>query len=170
MSEISTRAVSQNDFDVVYDLYMDESINPYMHHDPMDKASFRSVFTDDLSKRGYSWVAEQNGQVLGMCFAIKGIARTSHVATITTLAVGKNAQGKGIGQRLVRDALQKLKEDGFRRIELFVEADNDKGINFYKKMGFQTDGLLPMYIKRNNESCYVDELLMSITYGANRHE
>jgi hypothetical protein len=29
------------DFDAMYDIYMDESVNPFMLHGPMDKESFR---------------------------------------------------------------------------------------------------------------------------------
>jgi putative acetyltransferase len=158
------RPILPCDFDGVYDLYMDETVNPYMLYDPMDKASFQTVF-DELCSRDYSWMAEQDSKIRGMCFATKGYARFRHVATLLTLAVSTDAQGQGLGRKLVTEALGILKSDGFLRIDLMVEADNENGVRFYKKMGFQVDGRLPMYFRRHDESKYVDEIQMSITYG-----
>lgn len=157
------RSISPRDFDDMYDLYMDESVNPFMVYDPMGKNEFQKVF-EEFMKRDYSWLIEHNGKIIGMCFAVKGIGRYSHVATLLSLAIRNDVQGQGLGKKLVGEALRVLKEDGFLRVDLGMETDNSKGIVFYKSMGFSIDGRMPKYIYRNKISTYVDVFLMSIIY------
>jgi ribosomal protein S18 acetylase RimI-like enzyme len=160
---LSIRPMSENDFDGIYDLYMDESVNPYMAYDPMGKAAFRSLF-EEFKKRDYSWLIGNANEIYAMCFAIKGPGRCSHVASLLSLAVKKDRQGQGLGKQIVKEALRTLKHDGFKRIDLMAESDNDKAIAFYKSLGFQIDGRLPLYLRRAGSSSYVDELIMSLIY------
>ena len=63
-----------------------------------------------------------------------------------------------IMQELIRD----LRVDGVRRIELRVEADNKRAINFYKKLGFEAEGTLRKYMKRESDVDYVDVHIMGL--------
>ncbi len=157
------RSSTAQDFDAVYDIYMDDSVNPYMHHEVMDKEKFKPVF-NDIQARDYSWVCERDGQVVGMCSAIKGDARTAHVARLSSLGIKKTQQGKGLGKEFVNDIINILKNDGISRIDLMAEADNEKALRFYKAIGFQVDGRMPKYFKRENSTEYIDEILMSKTF------
>ena len=157
------RLATQNDFDALYEIYMDESVNPYMLHEVMNKEDFKPVFADIIN-RDYSWVFEQDGIVISMCSAIIGTARASHVATLATLGMKQTQQGKGLGKEFVEDIINTLKDNGINRIDLMAEADNEKALRFYKAMGFQIDGRLPKYFKREHSKEYVDEILMSKTF------
>ena len=55
-----------------------------------------------------------------------------------------------------------LKKENIRRIDLYAEADNPIAINFYKKTGFQLEGVLKKYFKREDENKYVDEYVMAL--------
>ena len=61
----------------------------------------------------------------------------------------------------LEDILESLITKGFKRIDLWVEADNERAQKFYKKLGFQVDGIIPNYFKRANSEAYIDELVMS---------
>jgi putative acetyltransferase len=154
------RAVTEKDFDVVYDIYMDESVNPFMCHGPMSKDSFREIF-GGLLKHDYSWLCERDGMICGMCFAWRGKGRIRHVATLLTLGIKAEFQGLGLGREIVSEALRTLEAANILRVDLMAEADNAKAIEFYKKMGFSIDGVLPRYLKREDSDDYIDEILMS---------
>jgi len=61
---------------------------------------------------------------------------------------------------MLRDVLARLELSGVLRFELQVEADNPRGVAFYRKLGFEREGVQRKAYKRAGESEYVDEILM----------
>jgi putative acetyltransferase len=86
------------------------------------------------------------------------------VATLGTLATHPQFHGQGIGTQFMQQLFKKLRDDGISRIELYVESDNLNAQHFYKKLGFQLEGVLKDYFKRPCEEQYVDEYLMAIIF------
>jgi ribosomal protein S18 acetylase RimI-like enzyme len=66
---------------------------------------------------------------------------------------------------MVSEAIDCLRGEGILRVELLVEADNPRGVAFYRKLGFQLEGTLHAAYKRSHEKRYVDELLMARWLG-----
>lgn len=157
------RQITPDDFDAVYDIYMDESVNPFMAHDPMPKSEFKKVF-EGLIKRDHFWLFDHEGRAVGMASVVRGVGRCAHVATILSLGVKKECQGMGFGKAIMRQMTDFLVKNGIKRVELGAEADNERGLAFYKKLGFQVDGVMPKYLKRRADNHYVDEVLFSIVY------
>jgi putative acetyltransferase len=54
------------------------------------------------------------------------------------LAVNGEYRNKGIGQSLVENCLQRLKEAGIAKCHLFAFTSNLSGIQFWRKLGFAT--------------------------------
>ena len=79
-----------------------------------------------------------------------------------TLAVDPRRHGQGVALFMVGDALEKLKAEGTRRVELMAEADNERGLRFYRKQGFVEEGRLRDFYKRAGQSHYVDEIVMGL--------
>lgn len=156
---MTLRLAKAEDFDAMYDIYMDETVNPFMLHDPMSKEDFRAVF-NGIMARNYSWVYEDSGHVVGMCSATIGGGRTSHVAMLLSLGIKKDIQNKGLGGKIVREAMAILQQQGVLRFEVGVESDNVRGIAFYKKLGFAIEGTFKNYVKRGPKH-YIDALLMA---------
>ena len=67
---------------------------------------------------------------------------------------------QGIGTKFMRALINKVRADGIKRIDLCAEADNPVALNFYKKLGFQLEGILKKYFKRPNENQYIDEHML----------
>jgi putative acetyltransferase len=65
---------------------------------------------------------------------------------------------------MVSDAIALVRSQGARRVELFVEADNARGIRFYRKLGFAIEGRLPGYYRRAGDPQDVDELIMGCCF------
>ena len=68
------------------------------------------------------------------------------------LVLTNELQGKGIGTKLV-EALMKLAKEKFNLelIHLQVQMVNEKGIAFFKKLGFREFGRQTHWLKENNE-------------------
>ena len=154
------RPVTKKDFDDIYEIYMDKSNNPYLLYEVSDKENFKPVF-DGLLKRDAFLAYEIDNEVAGMCACDYGVARTSHVAGLGTLAFKPKFHGKGYAQSFIEEILKNLISKGFKRIDLWVEADNLKAQKFYQKLGFQEEARIPKYYKRANSEEYVDEIIMS---------
>ena len=58
---------------------------------------------------------------------------------ISRIAVAKEAEGKGIGKMLMREAEAWAKQNGFSAIGLNVFFTNERAINFYKALGFELE-------------------------------
>jgi putative acetyltransferase len=56
----------------------------------------------------------------------------------------------------MKELIRDLAEEGVRRIELRVEADNQRAIAFYQTLGFENEGTLKKYMKRAGDAEYID--------------
>lgn len=154
------RPITNQDFEDIYEIYMDENNNPYLLYEISDKQTFKPIF-DTLLKRDAFYGYEIDNEIAGMCACDYGVARTSHVAGLGTLAFKTKFHGKGYAQSFIQEILEDLIKKGFKRIDLWVEADNPKAQKFYQKLGFQEEARIPKYYKRAGSDEYIDEIVMS---------
>ena len=57
-------------------------------------------------------------------------------ADIGSIAIRKKYQGKGYGERLLKNLLTRCKKQGVKTVHLEVRIDNTKAKNLYEKLGF----------------------------------
>lgn len=89
------------------------------------------------SGRMYGYVAEADGMLVGS--VIYGRGRDDQYADwgeIVSLYLLPQYAGRGIGTRLLQDAVASLYEDGYRRIYLWAIQGNEKADGFYRHQGF----------------------------------
>ena len=153
------RLARPEDIGQVYRIYMNERVIPFLGHDPMDLESFRSVF-DGLLVAGGFYVVEREGQVAGFYRIMQFDGRARHVAQLGTLAIDPRFQGSGLAQDMVASAIEQMKAQGVRRAELQAEADNARGLAFYRKLGFEQEGVQRRAYRRSGEHEDVDEIMM----------
>lgn len=85
-------------------------------------------------------VAEEAGEVIG--YSRVGIIKAPDYAVpksigfVYDVLVAKPYRRQGVGEQLFKEALNWLKKNKVRQIELNVDARNNAGINFWKKFGF----------------------------------
>ena len=155
------RPINAQDFDIVYDIYMDETVNPFMYHEYTSKEAFKPVF-EDLCNRSYAWIFQNSeGADCAIATATRHPGRCDHVADIQSVAIKQEFQGQGIGKMMVQQMIEQLKQDGCKKLQLFAEADNPRAIAFYKSFGFKEEGLMPGYVRRSHDK-YVDEVVMGL--------
>jgi putative acetyltransferase len=150
------RPARPEDVEAVHRIYMDASVIPYLGHDAMDLAAFREVFAGLLATN--LQIAERDGAVAGFCRALRFDGRQSHVAQLGTLAVHPRWQGSGLAREMVETILAQLKADGVVRVELMAEADNARGLSFYRKLGFVEEGVQRRAYRRAGAE--IDEIMM----------
>ena len=86
--------------------------------------------------------------------------RNSHHGTVA-MSVLKEYWGVGVGTALMNALVDFAKNTGKLEIlHLGVKADNERGINLYKKTGFEEIGRFPKYFKISGK--YYDEILMNL--------
>jgi ribosomal protein S18 acetylase RimI-like enzyme len=151
------RKAALEDFDKIYPIYMDKTINPYMSFPVMSKEEFLPLFKNFLNEL---MIHEEEDNILTLVAITRLPYRSSHVAYIHKLAVNPNFQNSGLGSKLFAAIISDLKAKGVKRLELKVESDNHNAIKFYKKNGFQIEGTLKGYF--NREGQIIDEHLMGM--------
>lgn len=62
-----------------------------------------------------------------------------HVSWIMSLAVTPHQQGRGLGRRLMVEALRRLRSEHVHQVRLTVEPTNAAAIVLYRSLGFSSD-------------------------------
>ncbi|MFD2444797.1 GNAT family N-acetyltransferase [Bacillus sp. CGMCC 1.16607] len=58
---------------------------------------------------------------------------------ISSIAVSKEGEGKGIARKLMEKAEDWSKEKGFKQLTLNVFAGNERAVNFYSKLNYENE-------------------------------
>lgn len=154
------RLARAEDLCAVHAIFMDERVNPYLGYERMPVEEFRPIFARFIDG-GRFYVFEQNGRIAGFYAVTRFSGRGAHVAELGALAVDPALHGTGVAARMVEDAAAMLREDGVARIELRADADNPRGLAFYKKLGFVPEGVLKRAFKRRDDQAPVDDVIMA---------
>jgi RimJ/RimL family protein N-acetyltransferase len=95
-----------------------------------------------MQKGDAAFVALAKGEVVGWCDIQRyPFPAHSHRGTLG-MGVVPDYRGRGIGARLIDQALSRAFATGFIRVELSVRADNQRALRLYEKVGFVREGVL----------------------------
>ena len=118
--------------------------------------SIEKDFTQDKAKqlRGLTilmrcgtaalWVAEQDGEVVGMVSAQMNIstAEGAFSALLEDLIVTEDRRKQGIGTKLLQTAIGWAEFKGAKRIQLLSDKRNHPAIEFYKNEGWNLTNMV----------------------------
>jgi len=103
---------------------------------------FSRAFMRELveSPASATWVAEENGELIG--FAIVELRTSSDPpsANIPTIEVTPSSRGQGVGAELLRRIESSAREAGARTIWLHVDTENSTAIRLYEAHGYMPQG------------------------------
>jgi len=88
---------------------------------------------------------------------------THHVASLS-IAVAADARGRGIGRRLMEEAIAWSKREGVEKLVLSVYPNNEAAISLYRSFGFIDEGRLARHSRKSYG--YEDEILMAVWIGS----
>jgi len=104
-------------------------------------------FLDAMLKRGLPFyiAAGQGGDVVGWCDIFVTPAKQTrpgfdHAGTLG-MGIADGHRGQGLGNALLKAALDHAGRCGIERVELQVYASNGPAIALYRKFGFETEGI-----------------------------
>ncbi len=100
-------------------------------------------FQRTLGRFSFLWVAGSSGKISAFLLArvkqspafLGGV----QVGEISDLFVDDSLRGSGIGTQLVEIATRKFQELGVHSVEVQIQAGNDSGLAFWKKLDFHDD-------------------------------
>ena len=141
------------------------SLRPYRSGDaPAWIAAFNASFSDHWGGFSYShesWsrhaasprfrkqisvVAETGGAFAGICHCAPSLnPREKGLAHLHILGVPPQFRRRGLGTRLMLDALRRLRENGFKRVELDMDSLNRKALPLYRQLGFREQEAITIY-------------------------
>jgi len=105
------------------------------------KARFAQMLTLD---RHALWVAEEEGQVLGLVTASvrPTLYHSGPSVLIDELVVDASARGQGVGRALIAGVVIWASEQGASEVEVSTAMDNQAAQAFYQQCGFKAQAVL----------------------------
>lgn len=100
-----------------------------------------------------SIVAEIGSKIIGYIFARVEFGRIGHIITI---AVDPSYRRRGIGEKLMKEALSALRKLGCSSVYLEVRVSNNPAINLYKKLGFKIRSRVKRYYRDGEDAFIMD--------------
>ncbi len=92
--------------------------------------------------QGQLVVQSPEGRILGFIF---GVMAENGQCRIMLVAVTPMMRGLGIGVRLIRDFETRAAVGGSKRICLELRYSKTRLLEFYRRLGFLVEGVLPLY-------------------------
>ena len=124
-----------------------------VYKDPWTEAMFRQELT--TNEFAYVTVLVLQNVIMGYaCFWIIG-----DEAMLNNLTVFPALQGKGLGQIILTDTLNRMRTAGCHRVTLEVRISNARAIHLYEKNGFKTLSIRRKYYL-DGEDAYVMALTL----------
>ena len=92
---------------------------------------------EEISSQYPYLICEENGKVLGYCYAHKWKARTAYRHTLeTTVYVDVTAHGRGIGENLMRHLIAECRKADVHVLIACITDGNEKSIMLHQRLGF----------------------------------
>ncbi|MDG5785864.1 ribosomal protein S18-alanine N-acetyltransferase [Evansella sp. AB-P1] len=142
-TEVQIRLMEIDDLDQVMEVEHDSFTSPWS----------RAAFVNELTTNQFAYylVAEIDKRIVGY-IGVWIIVDEGH---ITNIAVHSNYRRKGIGDLLLKGAIELGKTLGATKLTLEVRVSNIRAQNMYKKNGFQYGGIRKRYYTDNQEDARI---------------
>lgn len=115
---------------------------------PWSEKAFRNSMESDNT---IYIVAKENNNVVGYA----GMYLSFEEGNITNVAVNPLSRRKGIGEKIVRDILNRAYEKGVRDVFLEVRETNSVAIALYEKIGFKEEGIRKNFYDKPRENALI---------------
>ena len=139
---IEVRKYAQGDLPALAEIWNEvvEDGVAFPQEDCLDVESARDFF----ASQSYTGAAVSHGEILGLYILHpNNVGRCGHIAN-ASYAVRRDIRGEHIGEKLVKDCLEKAREYGFRLMQFnAVVASNTHALHLYQRLGFVRLGTIP---------------------------
>ena len=139
MDDIFIRAAHRDDVLAIVALLADDPLGA-TREDPADLATYEKAFDAVAAQGGnHLLVAEGNGKVVGclQLTIIPGLSRRGATrGLIEGVRVAAAWRGLGIGERLIRHAIEMSRDAGCGLVQLTTDKSRADARRFYHRLGF----------------------------------
>jgi len=148
LSEITIRRAREDELEVIKEMSVEQTILELDEDEMQEKERIMrdgmkrlEVF---LKKEGNEFYVAEIGDKGGMAgFVWFGVSERpfsgNKVGWVYEILVLPTYRGKGVGEALMKHALQVSRERGFGQAGLMVNSKNRVALSLYEKLGFQTE-------------------------------
>ncbi len=92
----------------------------------------------EISSRFPYFVYEQEGRIVGYCYAHPWKERAAYANTLeTTVYLSPDACGQGIGKQLMLRLIEACRQQGVHALIACITAENTHSIGFHASLGFR---------------------------------
>lgn len=105
-----------------------------------------------------SFVAEENGEIVGFIIGDLRLERNALAGHILTIDVSAKHRRKGIGKRLLHELERVFRERHIGACQLEVREDNAQALKLYRKAGYKEIGELQNYYGNAHGLCMKKKL------------
>jgi ribosomal protein S18 acetylase RimI-like enzyme len=127
---------------------------------PIDQTT--AFVAGNISSGNPHFVAVDDERVVGWCDIKRETVPVYAHEGMLGMGVLDEYRGRGLGERLLRAALDAARTGGFERISLSVYARNTRAFELYRKVGFAVEGIRVRGKKLDGE--YDDVQMMAIVF------
>jgi ribosomal-protein-alanine N-acetyltransferase len=106
-----------------------------------------------------SWIAEQDGCMVGFAIVQHSIEDQDRFAYIQTIEVSPSARRQGVARELLLRMEESARKAGALEIGLHVDETNAAAIALYCAYGYEKQGRQPHYYARNRSAEIYRKLL-----------
>lgn len=106
---------------------------------PMER--FRAFVLGNIEKKIPQFIALVDGKVVGWCDIIPSDRPVHAHCGVLGMGLIAGYREQGIGAALMQKSLEAARSCGISRVSLTVYEDNTRALEFYKKFGFQIEGI-----------------------------
>lgn len=120
----------------IYNHYVTDTVVTF-ENDPIDAKTMRKRI-EEISARFPYLVYEQDGKVLGYCYAATWRSRAAYDQTVeTTVYLHNDWIGKGIGYQLYQELIGRLRSAPFHVAVASITLPNTQSVALHEKFGFR---------------------------------
>ncbi|WP_417531242.1 ribosomal protein S18-alanine N-acetyltransferase [Marinobacter lipolyticus] len=142
MSDLTLRQATQDDLDALIQLE-----HRCFREDRLSRRSFRRFLE---MPRDRLIIAELENELVGYCLVLMSAA--TRLARIYSIAVSPDIRGRGLGEKLVREAEKEAVEADRIVMRLEVREDNTAAINLYRRLGYRQFGTYRDYYEDHGDA------------------
>lgn len=161
---VTFRPARVEDFDALYEIWMQDHILPFMSFEKMSKDEFHPIFMQ-IFNASHVYVIEENDKVVAVRRIVYGSGDDAHTAYFCSFGVDQAHTNRGYGTMFYQKFIELLRFEHheIRRIELGQETDNPSGALYLaNKFGFNRYGVFPEWQPRLTGSPeYVEKWLVA---------
>lgn len=139
--KINFRKATRSDVSDIVRLLAEDDIasNREQYTEPLQSSYYTAFDVINTDKNNWLIVAELDNKIIGtlqLTFITYLTYQGGKRAQIEGVRTDKSVRGKGVGNAMLKWAIQKAKEEGCHVVQLTTDKKRPDALSFYEKLGF----------------------------------